>query len=830
MKNWLFLYFYQSQVFWRLRTTMARISFWIEAKIFGSWYEIKENSSNFQSLRLHINDVQKPLLIALVVSGVFQYINPYLDPYFQEMGVSIPNNGDYVTFLATISGIGGVFIGLYYTGISAIASSIYARVPNNIRDLLAQERSGNVYMHYLSFLSVLGLMLIALNLSGFPKLYLAIPVMTIAAGVGVFAFVKLGQRAFNLFDPTALSRHLFEQLQHWLGVVKAGGFQWHDKVFQNHAHKQASILIDTLETLVDMTASKPHLNGKPFIGLSMNLICFLIYYQGAKRQIPSDSAWYKQRYQHRDWYRTDEYQVSVAHQTGTSIQPDETVDHEWLESKIIPVIRRCIKVNLKAKRYSDLLGLFDCLDDYLGQLASEGYVKKAFSLLDDLTPIIQAQLSIKDEGEKITLEKLALAERFASLPLSIALKYRTMLENMSRQSIENRIFAIRWHTEASIYSQNLPSYYLSRLEWFRPRLAFEREVEGNAVTPSWYCSELVRQVEVDQLVGNTDALIYRGAAFYRMVISESLSQNNAWLTAAIMSREWEYWHKISSQLNIWTDAWDDLSSELHVEGLPWAELDIEKLQFESESRQKELLTQMSKQDMLLALILRPEDFPDYAGKFLHTSGEVAFEALLLNDTELLRGVFEGYLFGCLIQFDKLRPTTDFTDWRTQQDFKVAAAPLLDLMDVSGYAQLMADYHENKDLWDIVTGAWGKYLAQKGSGSPLPLLAIAVTITESAFEIAHRSGLRLNWNQRIKERLADVPRHDVSGRGFRLDTVIDHESALVRIFAGAGHLSYYDGISVFISFYLRSLKGGDDLDFGQRRQNLQKALERAEKDQ
>ena len=283
MNNRLFLYLSQTRVFWWLRAAMARIYFWIERKVFGVRYSLKEEKTNYQSLRHLFLITQKPLFIAIGVAAICQYVDPYLVPYYQKVGISVPTDGDYVTFLAAVSSIGGVFIGLYYAAISAVGGAIYATVPNNIRELLAHERRGNVYMRFLAFLTSLGLILIALRLSGLPRLYVAIPFVTILAGVGIVAFVKLGQQAFYFFDPTTLSGHIFEQLRRWLSMVKAGGYRWQDKVFQHHAYRQSSDTLDTLDTLSDFTASKTHLSGTSFINLTQSLLRFLIHYEFAKR-------------------------------------------------------------------------------------------------------------------------------------------------------------------------------------------------------------------------------------------------------------------------------------------------------------------------------------------------------------------------------------------------------------------------------------------------------------------------------------------------------------------------------------------------------------------
>ena len=177
-------------------------------------------------------------------------------------------------------------------------------------------------------------------------------------------------------------------------------------------------------------------------------------------------------------------------------------------------------------------------------------------------------------------------------------------------------------------------------------------------------------------------------------------------------------------------------------------------------------------------------------------------------------------------FDNLRPKSTSMDWRAQHDFKIAAAPLLDLMELSGYARLMADYHGNDQLWQIVVDAWDKYIAERGEQSPLPLLSTVIAFTEGAFEIPHRGLLRTNWHTRINYELSDVPRHEVYSRHhIGSHTEIDHDSSLVRVFSQEPYGSSHDGIDIFIAFYLRSKDGADQLDFGWKRRDLQESLDR-----
>ena len=147
------------------------------------------------------------------------------------------------------------------------------------------------------------------------------------------------------------------------------------------------------------------------------------------------------------------------------------------------------------------------------------------------------------------------------------------------------------------------------------------------------------------------------------------------------------------------------------------------------------------------------------------------------------------------------------------------------MDISGYARLLADYHGNEALWNEITTVWTEYLTEKREHSPIPLVASAVILTDSAFEIPHRGILRTNWQSEIRQKLSDVPCHEEYHRGsIGSHTVVDHESALVRIFARDHLIGLYDGIDVFIEFYLCHFDEVKDLDFGRKRRNLRDSID------
>lgn len=758
----------------------------------------------------------KSLFFSIVLALLFQYIDPIVYPYIQKF-IRIPDDGDYVTFLVTVSGIGGIFIGLYYTAIVSVGSAIFANVPNNVRDLLAEERFGNVYMGFLSFLTVFGLVLVAFRVLGLPRIHLVIPVITVLAGIGIFAFVNLGKRAFNLFDPSEVSLYIFEQLQRHLEAVRAGGFQWMDKSFQNHAFLQASEALNTLETLADITSKERHLNGKPFIALSQNLLQFLNYYETVKGSIPTGSAWYEQRLQHHDWYRAGETQTDIAHQTGGLPKPDEIRNKLWIENKILPIVRKCISVNLTAGRYSEIKGLFPGLNRYVKYLAWKGEVSRAFEVINDLNSAILNQITVQpDTGiqHDELLEKVALAESLVMVSISVVLGHRQRSETFDWQHVEKQVASVRWDNMADLYQKGFPDYLLAKLEWLQPKLQFEKETEDKYVTPLWYSSELLRQIEAERFTVNAQELLNSGLSFYDKTISEANARKRPWIAAAAMSREREYWYKVEHQIDLWEERWNHFNADRRIEGLTWPTFDPSAIRAKINTRLRQLTALMSEQCIRLIPLSRQDGgFPDFAGKFLHFSGEGIFDSLLSNDTEFLQEVFGNYLFGSLLMYEKLKPQNTSVDFRVQQEFRIAVSVLLDLMDISGYAKLMADYHGNEKLWNTVTAAWDSRVEKKEVPVPKILVTVVQYTEAEFFHMAQRESVRWKWKQRITEKLQDVPKHENHYSSYRIPvTVIDHDSLLIRVFAKGDGLrgNDFNGIDVFMYYYLKRVHEFEDM--------------------
>ena len=214
MFNTLFLSLAQTRIFWKTKKSVSRFAFFCHQRIFGVKYRVREGSITTKSVLSILKIIVGQLVLAIFITVFLQITNTYLVPLSTKIDFTMLNVSSYRTLLESVIGVGAVFIGLYYAAISAIGSAIYAKVPNNIRELLAQERFGNAYMRTLALFTSFSVCLLAFHTAGLEPIILAISLLILGAILMIFGFIRLGARAFNLFDPINLSSNLFVELQH----------------------------------------------------------------------------------------------------------------------------------------------------------------------------------------------------------------------------------------------------------------------------------------------------------------------------------------------------------------------------------------------------------------------------------------------------------------------------------------------------------------------------------------------------------------------------------------------------------------------------------------
>jgi len=837
MKNYLYLLFAQKELFWKIKNYLAKKLFDKKVQVFTIKKNIAEKKQDYSYFQSIIQMTQSSIFLALATAILLQLTNdsvhealriikPYVLDYIPSIFGAV-NEGDYTSFLLSIAAVGGVFIGLHYAGMSTLNGALYSSLPNNIRNLLIQERSGNVYIKFLSFLTYLSFVLASFKVTGLEHIYLVPFLIVISMGIAIFAFVNLGKNIFSLFDPTILSPIIFDGITRNIKDIQVGSVYIHDQSIQKYNNRIVKEQIDALLTLFSIAKKESTLSGVSLVALSKDTINFLIKYQYMKQAIPPKSLWYEEKYSHKDWYKMSDTVTSTSYSTATTPRADVIYDYFWIENKVMPLITQAIRINIENKNFDMVQNLLYYFSQYLHHIVYTSNVSYAYEQINILKLVLVDII----ENEKDTEEKLyrmGLLDVVMNMPLELMLTFYESIEQYSYEVISQTIKDINWLDKSDIYSHKLNSYMFPELEWLSEKLLYESKLEDRIITPHWYQLEIIMRVISARFIENITLFTINSNSIYSDTVKEL---SNPYYKATILAKQLEFLNKLNYQFYKIEKLLNEYISERKIDGLSWSTFDLDTTKSTLQFSKRELLKEISKTGVLIGFKEREKDYPDFFGQFLHITGESLIDALLDNDLDLFKEIFPQYFYASLIIYDKLKPSGSAVDWRVENEIKIAASPIMDLIDLSGYAKLFAEYHQEDNYWLVVKSTWDEYFNNTELSAPPEFFAVMISVVESDFSLGHRTMNRTRWLQEIEHKLKKLDRREVyeKSRGrmgsLMSQTLISHVSALVRFFSKSDYGTGYDGTDIFIEYYLKYLSYPENITFGRRdRKDLSRSLQ------
>lgn len=128
LNNTLFLLLGQTRLFWKLRVALDRLKFLCHQKFFGVRRRIEEHGTQTISFISLVRLTLSQVVLAILIAVALQLSHSYLTPIYAVYDLHI-NDNEYETLLATVTGVGSIFIGLYYAAISTIGELFILACP-----------------------------------------------------------------------------------------------------------------------------------------------------------------------------------------------------------------------------------------------------------------------------------------------------------------------------------------------------------------------------------------------------------------------------------------------------------------------------------------------------------------------------------------------------------------------------------------------------------------------------------------------------------------------------------------------------------------------------
>jgi hypothetical protein len=801
---------------WRARAIIKSLRLKVLGRAFALRHAAVDSARDASAARFLVARSLLPVALGVGLIVMCAALNGDGGRLAKSVGIGKVDVGTYVVLLQTIAGTTGVFLALYFTAVSSVAATVYVAVPHDIRTLIVRDRLGNVYVRVVAFTMAVAVALLVVRALSGSTYIVALPTEGLLAIFSIFAFIRLGQRAFYLADPTRLVDTLTTDFAHWLLRSTHGGWRWRDAAFQEYYRAQAATSVSSLASLIDIATGQSHLRGGSVRRLTATTAALVRAYLFQRGRIPTDSRWFGERLEHKQWYLASSTELSMATDTASPLQPKPVPDVHWIERELVGRVLASIGRILSAGDFEDTYSAVEALQqvaDALGVVWSvEEGVRLAHALTDAVVPVLLA----RDQSEPLARPAFVpgVLDLVATFPLSLELGFHRSATQLDLPTLGDRLAANDWTRPAAPYGFGLPRPAVRTLEHLGSGALFEQSatVPAPLRTPGWYARELALNSVAWAFQGQVQALLALLGTWYPDTADQLTAADLHEAAGAVLSRGFEVVWKLDRHVAEWEQIVNEIGRfPTHVD-LTRPSWDWIAIRRQVDELRIGVLDRLARSIPRLALVERTEEMPDYLGHAVHRTGEACFEALDSNDSGLFSRLFPDYFLGILAIVDQIRAQA--ADWQPRTAATWMSEPVLDLLDISGYALIYSELHPESQLWGSCRDVWIRYLTTAEQGQRLSVIAAMHQHLRHVFALTPRSVLRTQWEMALTRSLERLPRQSsphVFGEG-----EADHPSRLVRRIArtaGGFRTTLFNASDLFIVRFLQPLPGATGLDFG-----------------
>jgi hypothetical protein len=414
----------------------------------------------------------------------------------------------YASLVSASVGAQATFLALFFTTVGVIASTAYAQVPGEVRQLFVRERASTIYVWNVVLALVFGIGLLTFPVVSTHEFRgLTVVVFAALTGVSIFSLVILGRSLFNFFDPSILSGRLYPT---FLRSVRAASVTKHhipDVVEQNAAHRLAASTLARYGQLVTLISGRQIQDASAPNRLAYQLLNCWIVSSAVKSSIPTASEWFARTPSHPNWLTMDHTQLTLALRTRTGVQPSLAPDPLWVERRLASLIGKLLPVLSTNDEWVRVVATLDSINDVVFALAKRLQVDEAFLLLRAVASYRNESSAGRESAEAdAQMFQLALGERevlgFTKLWLGVVAGSEGFEAPLLAESLDDAVEQV-----TAPYKVGAPRELLRLLEDVASGIAFERRTEGARITPPWWVHHMSARHLSKVLVNAVDAVV-----------------------------------------------------------------------------------------------------------------------------------------------------------------------------------------------------------------------------------------------------------------------------------------------------------------------------------
>lgn len=812
--------------YWTSRRRLQKAGFLVGRSAFrlrSRWETQRESISIFRGIVQTL--LAQLLLAAVLVMGLVLLDQTLIGPS-ESFSSSV-----FTQLLAITAQIAGIFLGLYFTAVSVVASTAYARVPGEVRTLLTREKVGNLYIRTVAFLAGACILLLAAQAVGFKPGVVSLIVIAFLAMAAILSFLVLGLRLFNFFDPTQLVTYLTHDFLTWSQSATVVGFRWDDPSFQAHYQRQAQAVLATFKHVIGLSLRQETVEGPVLVELGSRGLRLQTLYSQQKVRMPTQSYWFRRVYRHRNWLTTDHIRTDLALKTGTALDPESVPDPMWVEAEMGQAVADILQRLIVAKQFRDAITVTEVHAQMVGSLGRTFAVDEAIRLQEKTARLVREvgrassipDAPTEEEAQEFSL-LLGLTDSYSSAVLSLLLGLSEQIRATSAETVAQAVDAVNWRKPKAAYAGGLPRKAVEQLEYLKKGIETELAVERHVVSPAWYRHQIVALGFIRFL----DATVKRLIATFRETFPdevETLIQSGQFVFAAqLLQRGLEAYNKLGHHLHEFEACFDRLATLRRVSDVPWVAIPWVDHYTSVEADRQRLVVALGQSAAGLIAVPRSPHWPDYFGQACVVLAEESYQAMATGNDELFQKIFAAYFLAALSAYDRLMKELEGETVETRIIF--SSEPVQNLLELSGWAIIYSEL-DSRHLWDSAKALWDRYLSsQSDPRRMVEFINTMVTFRQNVFALKPGDISRTAWIQDFGRRASE--RGVLSDDEFLFGPHRSprHPSPLIRVLMRGSGLMI-DPDAVFLATYLLKRPEASGLESTRQVESFQEMLQREE---
>ena len=771
--------------------------FWEEKR-----FDIREKANYSYSF---LKNSIKSIIFASIIASIIYFIEPC---FVQCIEKEESFTESYVTVLIAVAAIETLFIGLYYAGLTSVASVAYANVPFEIRELLIEDKVSNLFMRFASVSSIFVYIMLGMCLlfDLYSKWAFTLSIFNVTLIIPFFLY--LGKRLFNLFNPRNWVSFLSTQLEHQWKILEN---QNYCRCFENKTEickKQGMGIVRRFECLSQILIENTKYSKRDLYLLDCDIIRILERYQTRKRLFPTNSRWYGKKHRYKNV--TEQDYMSLNYMLNFQNQlPIEGINDYWFENCMEELIFADIKNYNKDAEFTAIIPRFGT---YIQTLAYNNEYNRALLIIDKLW-------SLKPESFSQEQWAVSFIENIFILEINLIVY---LSETQDKSTLSTLLQKINIKNKETLYKAGFTPSQLKDLEGLNAKIQTELKIEGSVKTPYWYILDFLCQREAIRFNDN-----------YRLLTKQNIDRFENRLKdpqlipiykAVTLKCIEEYWARIFRSEDKIDSIYNSLSTNVKDPLIAFTSLKKNEYQTEYEAHLKHLTIESSNIIPVISLKDRNEEIPDYGGILILKMFDNCIDFAIKGDC----GIAEKCITNGLTSiFMRTVYAKNFDEMKEFIDYAILVSTIL---------LICSEYHSSEKLILLITSAWDRQIKFWFENESLKALFtkgknfIFSNIDDTQMGI--NSQIANEFERKTIALLEKVPyemKYPDKSMFPEQYAVVKHKSALIRYLVKEfrEQPSYIQEIDIkhpFIAYYFMKNPYLQDCNFGYENEHLRKELE------